>query len=101
MNSNHSESVYLFWNTLYHNGCVKASFFQFYNFQTGGGLLSTADTPTVEAVVSWLLEHPSSGNEDSDTDMGSSEDGYSDSESVSDGYDEYEGFDVRLICSWF
>ncbi|XP_059157195.1 E3 ubiquitin-protein ligase HERC2-like isoform X2 [Physella acuta] len=56
----------------------------------GGGL----ETPTVEAVVSWLLEHPSSGHEDSDTDVASSEDGYTDSDSVSDGYDEYEAFDA-------
>ncbi|CAG5129601.1 unnamed protein product, partial [Candidula unifasciata] len=57
----------------------------------------SADTPTVEAVVSWLLEHPSPGNDDSDTEIGSSEGGYSDSDSVSDGYDEYEGFDVPSL----
>lgn len=63
-------------------------------------MLSSADTPTVEAVVSWLLEHPSVANEDSDTDLGSSEGGYSDSDSVSDGYDEYEGLDVSPVQAY-
>ncbi|GFS15828.1 E3 ubiquitin-protein ligase HERC2, partial [Elysia marginata] len=64
---------------------------------TGGSscvLTDSADTPTVEALVSWLLEHPAQENEDSDTDLASSEEAYSDSDSLfSDGYDEYKGFD--------
>ena len=48
----------------------------------------------MEALVSWLLEHPAPENEDSDTDLASSEEAYSDSDSYSDGYDEYKGFDV-------
>ncbi|XP_012936715.1 E3 ubiquitin-protein ligase HERC2 [Aplysia californica] len=60
----------------------------------GGGLLPGNDTPTVEALVSWLLEHPSPGQEDSDTDMASSEEGLSDSDSGSEGYDELEAFET-------
>ncbi|KAH9523228.1 E3 ubiquitin-protein ligase herc2 [Bulinus truncatus] len=60
-----------------------------------GGLLP--ETPTVEALVSWLLEHPGSGNEDSDTDVASSEDGYTDSDSMSDAYDDYEAFDLSHV----
>uniref|UniRef100_A0A2C9K806 HECT-type E3 ubiquitin transferase n=1 Tax=Biomphalaria glabrata TaxID=6526 RepID=A0A2C9K806_BIOGL len=60
-----------------------------------GGLIP--EPPTIEALVSWLLEHPGSGNEDSDTDVASSEDGYTDSDSVSEGSDDYEAFDVSHI----
>ncbi|GFN81530.1 E3 ubiquitin-protein ligase herc2-like, partial [Plakobranchus ocellatus] len=70
----------------------------------GGGsgvLTDSADAPTVEALVSWLLEHPTTDNDDSDTDLASSEEDYSDSDSFSDGYDEYKAYDHTAQDSLF
>lgn len=52
------------------------------------------DTPSVESLVSWLLEHPRLPQEDSDSES-NSYDAHSDTDSMSDEFAELESFEVR------
>ncbi|XP_048243824.1 E3 ubiquitin-protein ligase HERC2-like isoform X1 [Haliotis rufescens] len=60
----------------------------------GNGALSSTDSRSAEALVSWLIEHQEvPGQEESDTDSLSSIDGYSESDSMSEDFDDFDTYD--------
>ena len=61
-------------------------------------LYGSLETPSVESLVSWLLEHPHIPQEDSDSDS-NSYDIHSDTDSMSDDVGDLDSFEVRLcVC---
>lgn len=76
-----------------------SKFVVFCLFLKGGSLFSDGDNLSVEGLVSWLLEHPSTCADDSDTDPVSSEEDYSDTDSFSEGSEDYENLRVCLASN--
>ena len=58
-------------------------------------LYGSLETPSVESLVSWLLEHPHIPQEDSDSDS-NSYDIHSDTDSMSDDFGDQDSFEVML-----